>query len=273
MHIRRPHHLLPLALLALPLPAAAEPISSADIAAIFKAHKVKGCLVLREVHSGRTVRHDAARAKRRMLPASTFKIPNALISVETGVIKDAEQVLAWDGKKRWARAWNRDQTLRSALQNSVVWAFQRMARQVGRARMQKWVDKLGYGNRDLSGPIDRFWLDGKLGISADEQVAFLGRLAGGKLPLSARTVKIVREALVVERGPSHVMLAKTGWAIRKKRQHGWYVGWVERGAKVWLFAMNMDGKFKENRKARLTISRAVLRRAGALPAARGVKKP
>jgi beta-lactamase class D len=63
-----------------------------------------------------------------------------------------------------------------------------------------------------------------------------------------------------------VLRAKTGWAVRKKRQHGWYVGWVERAGRVWIVAMNMDGRFRVNRKARLTITRAVLERAGALPA-------
>jgi len=220
--------------------------------------------VLHDVSRGTTVRFNPTRARRRMLPASTFKIPNALIAVETGVIRDARQILRWNGKKYWVSAWNRDHTLHTAIRYSVVWAFQRIARQVGRARMQRWVDRLGYGNGDLSGPIDTFWLNGRLRISAEEQVAFLKRFQAGSLPFSKRTQTLVREALVMDRAGAYVLRAKTGWAIRKKRQHGWYVGWAERGPRVWIFAMNMDGLWRKDQKARLTITHTVLRRAGAL---------
>ncbi len=235
-----------------------------DMAQIFRNHGVTGCFVLYDLHRGTTLRHNGARARRRMLPASTFKIPNALIAVETGVVKNASQILRWNHKKYWLPAWNRDHTLRSALRYSVVWAFQWIARQVGRVRMQRWIDRLGYGNRDISGPIDTFWLSGQLKISAEEQIALLKRLRLRTLPFSRRPQDLVREALVVERTPHYVLRAKTGWAIRKKRQHGWYVGWIERGPRTWIFAMNMDGLFRLNRKARITITRAVLRRAGAL---------
>ncbi len=244
------------------------PLSEGDIEQVFRAHSVAGCFVLHDVKRGTTVRFNDERTRRRMLPASTFKIPNALIAVQTGVIKNAGQRLRWGGKKYSIPAWNRDHNLASAIRHSVVWAFQWIARKVGRVRMQRWVDRLSYGNRDLSGPIDTFWLNGRLGISAQEQVDFLKRFQAGTLPFSKRTQALVREALVVERTSTYVLRAKTGWAIRKKRQHGWYVGWVERGDRVWIFAMNMDGRFRENRQARITISRDVLRRAGALPAKR-----
>lgn len=241
-------------------------LTAGDMARIFGDHGVQGCFVLHDLRQGITLRHNAVRARRRMLPASTFKIPNALIAVETGVVKDARQIFRWNKKKHGFPSWNRDHTLRSALSHSVVWAFQWIARQVGRARMQRWIDRLGYGNRDLRGPIDTFWLKGQLKISAEEQIAFLRRLQASTLPFARRTQDLVREALVVERTATHVLRAKTGWAIRQKRQHGWYVGWVERGPRVWIFALNMDGKFRLNRRARLTITRAILRRAGALPA-------
>jgi len=242
------------------------PLTAQDIGRIFHRHHVTGCFVLHDVQRGTTLRYNPSRARRRMLPASTFKIPHALIAVETGVIRDARQVIRWNGKKYAFAAWNRDQTLASAIRFSVVWAFQWIARQIGRARMQQWIDRLGYGNRDVSGPLDGFWLEaGHLAISADEQVAFLRRLQAGTVPFSKRTQALVREALVVKRTPTYVLRAKTGWAIRKTHQHGWYVGWVERGSRAWVFAMNMDGRFRVNREARITITQAVLRRAGALP--------
>lgn len=257
---------LPLLLLvALGACAPRPAVTPADMARVFRQHDVRGTFVLHDVKRGTTVRHNPKRAARRMLPASTYKIPHALIAVETGVLRDAKQRLKWDGKRYAFNAWNRDHDLPSALRYSVVPFFQQVARTIGRGRMQQWIDRLGYGNRNISGPIDLFWLEGRLAISANEQVAFLRRFQSGQLPVSPRTQAIVRNALIVDRGPHHVLRAKTGWAVRKTRQHGWYVGWATHRGRTWVFAMNMDGRLGQNHQARKTITRAILKKAGALP--------
>src|SRR3954454_13571330 len=70
---------------------------------------------------------------RRTLPASTFKVPHALIALDTGVITGTT-VMKWDGRRWYFRSWERDHTLDSAIKNSVVWFFQNIARSVGRER-------------------------------------------------------------------------------------------------------------------------------------------
>src|SRR5438046_4315806 len=95
---------------------------------------------------------DKVRSGEGKLPASTFKIPNSLIALETGVVADPDKdVFEWDGIKRDIAAWNSDHTLRSAIAASVVPVYQEIARRIGLERMQHYVDLLDYGNHDIGG--------------------------------------------------------------------------------------------------------------------------
>ena len=131
----------------------------------FDAKGVRGTFVAFEPAKDRYLVVNAARAEQRFLPASTFKIPNALIGLEVGSIEDAKEVFRWDGKPKVRAAWERDHTLASGMRDSVVWMFQEVARRTGRERMREWIDRLQYGNRDIRGGIDLFWLQGALRVS------------------------------------------------------------------------------------------------------------
>ena len=54
--------------------------------------------------------------------------------------------------------------------------------------MARYVTAARYGNADISGGIDLFWLQGGLRISALEQIDFLARLNRRELPFSANTI-------------------------------------------------------------------------------------
>jgi beta-lactamase class D len=208
---------------------------------------------------------DEARAGKRFLPASTFKIPNALIGLEVGSIADENEVFHWDGKPKLHPEWERDQTLASGMKYSVVWMFQEIAGRTGKARMKEWVQKLEYGNQDISGGIDLFWLQGGMRVSAMEQVAFLHRLAEGRLPATQRAQRLVRQALVVEKTRDYTIYAKTGTATGRDAIN-WWVGWIERkGRPEAYFAMNFVPAAKTVYADRLEIGRSILEEAGALP--------
>src|SRR5690606_25194157 len=118
-------------------------------------------------------------------------------------------------------------TLRTALPASVVWYYQELARRIGAERMQAYLDRFEYGNRDISGGIDRFWLDGGLAISPVEQVRFLERLYRGELGVSEETTALVKELLVLEETPTFRLSGKTGWAglgTEGAQEVGWLVG-------------------------------------------------
>lgn len=198
--------------------------------------------------SGQIIRHNTVRAQQRFIPASTYKIPNSLIALETEVAKGAEHMIPWDVAVKpdegfWSPAWSGNHTLRSAIRLSVYWYYQTIAREIGVERMQEYLDQFDYGNQDLGGGIDQFWLHGDLRISPNEQVRFLERMYSGKLGLSARTTQIVKEILVLEETESYRLSGKTGTAdVTPTRELAWLVGFVEREGEVWFYALNMEGE-------------------------------
>ena len=245
---------------------ASETVARPDWQAHFDARGVRGTFVLLEPALDRYSILDEARARQRFLPASTFKIANALIAIEVGAIADEHEVFAWDGKPKLLPAWERDHTLGTGMRESAVWMFQEVARRIGKARMREWVERLDYGNRDIAGGIDLFWLQGALRISALEQVRFLHRLAEGRLPATQRAQRLVREAMVVEKTRAHTLYAKTGTVDSGRNAIAWWVGWVERkGRPVGYFALNLDPAARATFADRFAIARAILREAGVLP--------
>lgn len=205
---------------------------------LFRAAKVDGAFVLLDVERNVLTVVNPAEAERRHLPASTFKIPNTLIGLETGVIPDATFRLPWDGKKRWIDAWNRDHDLPSAMKHSVVWYYQEVARRIGAERMRRLVTAFAYGNRDTGTgkAIDRFWLDGPIAISPREQVDFLERMRTGKLPVKASHVATVRRLITLDERPGRVLQGKTGLGHEGDRVVGWLVGFVEKDRRAYVYA-------------------------------------
>src|ERR1700730_15621028 len=119
---------------------------------------------------------DKNRSVEPRLPASTFKIANSLIALETGVVQDPDKdVFKWDGVKRPIEAWNQDHTLRTAIAASAVPVYQEIARRIGQERMQKYVDLFDYGNRDIGGDIAQFWRPRNLPLDPLQQVDFVDR--------------------------------------------------------------------------------------------------
>ena len=197
---------------------------------------VDGAFVLYDSNAERWSRHNPERCAERFLPASTFKIFNSLVGLETGVIEDERFKIPWDGRQRRIAGWNEDQDLATAISRSTVPYFQELARRVGAKQMRHWIAAEGYGNSNISGGIDRFWLSGGLRISPDEQVEFLRRLFAGTLGFSDRSMSIVRKIILIEATPEYRLRGKTGWGRQGDEQVGWIVGWVERGGNVYFFA-------------------------------------
>jgi beta-lactamase class D len=222
-----------------PASAPTTPAKNLELGEYF--HPFTGAFVLYDLNSDSYIRYNPERCSERFLPASTFKILNSLIGLETGVIPDENYVIKWDGTQYGIPSLNQDHTLKTAMQNSVVWYYQELARDVGKERMQQYVDAVGYGNQDLTGPIDNFWLDGTLQISAEEQVEFLRRLYGDDLPFSVRSQKIVREILILEQTDRYQLSGKTGSGLRTDDYIGWFIGYLEKNDNVYFFATNIQG--------------------------------
>lgn len=241
-----------------------------EIARQFESRGIAGTFALKDSRTEFMRCYNCARAQMRYLPASTFKIANALIALETGFADGPESEIQWDRRlaprqKWWPAEWAKDHTLKSAFSASVVWYFQELARRVGQGRMEEYVQQFEYGNEDVAGGIDQFWLTGGLRISAAEQVDFIERFYRNELGVSARSTDIVKEMLVLEQTPTYSLSGKTGWVgigNPAMPQLGWLVGYLEREDFTVFFAMNVDIKKNEAAAARLAIVKGVLRELG-----------
>jgi beta-lactamase class D len=260
-------------LLAFALSALAGPVSAQnwqerpDWSHFFAEAGVKGTILVCDERSNAQWVFDRERAGKRFVPASTFKIPHALFALEAGVVQDEFQVFPWDGKEYAIKSWNQDQTLRSSMRNSPVWLYQQFARRIGEEREREYLRRIGYGNADPSGGVDLFWLNGRLQISAMEEVEFLQRLYRNALPFKLEHQRLVKDIMINEAGREWILRAKTGWSARVEEKIGWWVGWVEWPDGAVFFALNIDmpGDGADAPK-RESITRAILRSIKALPA-------
>ena len=262
--------LLPILLAAAGLPWLSAPAQTnqvmAELGKYFEEFHVKGSFVLYDLHRDRFTCYNPDQLNQEFLPASTFKICNSLIALETGVIPDENAVIKWDGVKRDNPSWDRDNDLKSAFRNSVVWFYQELARRVGETRMQEWLRKAHYGNEKISGGIDQFWLRGELRITPAQQIDFLKRLYLDRLPFSPRTIETVKRVMVAEQTDNYTLRAKTGWA--SGNSVGWYVGYVETQEDVFFFSTCVQGTSQQDSqnfgRSRTEITRRILRALGVL---------
>jgi beta-lactamase class D len=246
-----------LLLLCLPLLTAASPEPFSGYA---------GTVILYDLQQNRYSGLNESQWDVGTLPASTFKIPNSLIGLESGVIPNIDFVIPWDGVKREYEAWNRDHDLKSAFAASAVPYYQELARRVGFTRMSSLVDKLDYGLMDVrAGNLDEFWLRGHSRISPRQQVQFLARLARRKLPFSKRSQDLVESIMLREQKPAYSYFGKSGWVFGEPREIGWFVGLVRRGDQAYAFAARLEADKPDAAKfgpAREAAAKAYLRSQG-----------
>lgn len=232
--------------------------------ALFDAQQLQGTFVLLDVASGQISGHNATRAGTRFIPASTFKIPNTLIGLDAGSVKNVDEILPYGGQPQPYPQWEKDMSLRDAIKVSNVPIYQELARRTGLQRMQESVTRLHYGNGDIGTVVDRFWLDGPLQISAVEQVQFLAQLAQGKLPFPAELQASVRDITLLEKNERWALHGKTGWGTAVKPGIGWWVGWVEKQGRIYAFALNIDMHSAADAPRRIELGKACLTAAGVL---------
>ena len=177
------------------------------------------------------------------LPASTFKIVNSLIGLQTGVISGDSMVIKWDNVQRDIPAWNADLSMYQAFRVSSVPYYQEVARRIGRDTMQFWLDTLAYGTKQIRGPVDSFWLDNSLKITSDEQLGLVKRLYFNQLPFFTPYQETVKRAMLFEEKPTHKLAYKTGLG---RKEDGtlvaWVVGWIEENRHPYFFVLNMEAK-------------------------------
>ncbi|MBU8732178.1 class D beta-lactamase [Cytobacillus oceanisediminis] len=200
----------------------------------------EGTMVLKSLKNDKVYVYNKERSKERLTPESTFKVANALIGLETAAVRDEYEVKRWDGVEREFESWNRDHSLASAMRESAIWFYQDLARTIGEKKMQEYVSNIQYGNQDISGGIDAFWLDSSLKISAAEQADFIEKLVEEELPFSQKNQKTVKRMMIQDEQDQFILHGKTGSRLSDMGL-GWYVGFIETEKETWVFSVNIDG--------------------------------
>ena len=193
----------------------------------FEEYGVKGCFLLYDVKNDIYQIYNSTRCEQGFLPASTFKILNSLIGLETGVITDENMIIPWDGQTRTVEEWNRDHTFASAIQYSVVPYFQEVARRVGVERMKEYVDDADFGKMDITKEtIDKFWLWGTSRITPWEQMNFMLHFYTNKLPFTQANIDLVKKLIILKKTNKYTFSGKTGMTEQDGKNIGWLVGIV-----------------------------------------------
>ena len=231
----------------------------------FDEHKVDGCFTMLNNSTGDITVYNMALDTMRFSPASTFKIVNSLIGLQTGKITDEKMLIKWDGAKRSPEAWNKDMDMKEAFKVSCVPYYQEVARRIGKDTMQRWIDTLGYGSKNINGPVDSFWLNNQLKISPDEQLGLIKRLYFDQLPFRKSVQQMVRDVMLQEDNTTYKLSYKTGWGFDEKdKPLGWVVGWIEENKHVYFFVtfVKSDDSNIDIPTVRMNITKSILQQMG-----------
>lgn len=199
-----------------------------EMGEVFKKYGIAdACFILRDHSHDEVYLYNKVRCLERFSPASTFKIFNSLVALETAVAPDEQLIIKWDSVVRDRPELNKDMNMRDAFKWSNVSYYQELARRIGKDYMQHYIDTAQYGNRYIGNQIDAFWLNDSLQISADEQVGLMRRLYFDELPFSERSQRIVRSMMTVEESDQHKIYYKTGTKAVNDSLLCWVVGYAE----------------------------------------------
>lgn len=236
-----------------------------SIQQLFNEANIKGVFLSYDGRNLNVYGNDLARAKIEYVPASTFKILNALIALQHHKASTTE-IFKWDGQPRSFKAWERNFTLAEAMQASAVPVYQTIARRIELPLMQQEVQRIAFGNQNIGSQVDRFWLEGPLKITPEKEVEFAYQLATGRLAFRPEVQSEVQKMLLIETRGQTELYAKSGWGMDVDPQVGWYTGWVKQpNGKITAFVFNMEMKQSFPVAQRKELSLDVLDKLGLFP--------
>lgn len=239
-----------------------------DFTTYFDDCSVEGSIAIYDQNNRKWILSDTVGTKEETLPASTFKIINLLIALETKTISDENEVMKWVGstdtvKYGYRPEIYRDMTIKEAFGVSAGWVFVELAKKIGKENYKKYLTSCNYGNLDLSQTDADFWNFGNFAISPVNQVEFIKNLYNEKLPFSKRNIEIVKRVMITEQNANETIHSKTGWTRANNTNTGWWVGYIENKNGVYFFATRLlqDRKYNQDNfgSCRKDITKSVFR--------------
>ena len=205
---------------------------------------------------------EVGNCKAQHPPCSTFKVALALMGFDSGILINKNSP-KWSFKKEYEASfqswykpemavsygWQGDHTPATYMKNSVVWFSHQITQRLGKEKIQAYVNKLNYGNKDVSGTpgqddgLLNSWLETSLKISPQEQVKLLEQMLNHKLDLSKDAQEKTIE-IMIKRDKDDQPIEWNGWKLYGKTGggtgcHRWFIGWVEKGKDRIVFAQHV----------------------------------
>lgn len=237
--------------------SSSENISYINLSAYFGEYD--GSFVLYDLENNTWSIHDMERATLRVAPDSTYKIYDALFGLEENIITPENSFIAWNGENYTIEAWNADQTLQSAMESSVNWYFQTIDKQLGAADLSRYIQEIGYGNKNMSADLSSYWMESSLEISPVEQIELLTKLQSNSFGFTPENIAAVKDAIRLSSSDAGTFYGKTGSGrINGKDVNGWFVGFVESTDNTYFFAVNISADANANGSNAAEIAMAIL---------------
>lgn len=215
-----------------------------DFKKYFDECNVEGAIAIYDNKNHTWILSDTVATRKETLPASTFKIINLLIALETKTIASENDIVKWPGSTDTLKYDYRpniyhDITVKEAFEVSAGWAFIELAKKIGKDNYKKYLTLCHYGNINLSQTDPDFWNFGAFGISPINQVEFIKKLYEEKLPFSKRNIDIVKKVMITEQNDDYTIHSKTGWTRENDINTGWWVGYIENKNGTYFFATRL----------------------------------
>ncbi len=238
-------------------------LSNDQFQKIISNNKLTGSILIYDSKNKIFHSNDFERANKGFIPASTFKIPNSIIALETGIVKDRNTILKWNGEQHWQDVWEKDMTFQEAIKVSCVPCYQEIARKIGPEQMRQQLKRITYPDMVFDQTsIDQFWLEGTSKITQFQQIEFLNKLFNKKLPIEARSTNIMKKMLFLHEHPKYTLSGKTGWAVIATQNIGWFVAHAKTKDNQYIIATNIEPgegfDMKDFGKIRAMISKEAL---------------
>ena len=210
---------------------------SFDAKAYFSGYE--GTFVLYDTNQNQFTVYNEKESQTRYSPDSTYKIFCALNALESRVISPSRTDLSWDGTEHPFLEWNQDQTLSTAMENSVNWYFKQLDSQIGLTAQNRFFEYINYGNYDFSGGINS-WMESSLLISPLEQVVKLKEFYYNEFHFSDENITAVKDSIFLKEQNGDRLYGKTGTGnINGRNTNGWFIGFIESTENTFFFALHI----------------------------------
>lgn len=232
-----------------------------DLSAVFDGYE--GSFVLYDLQENQYNIYNKDKSTLRVSPNSTYKIYSALFALELGVITRNDHTMKWNGTAYPYQSWNQNQNLFSAMDNSVTWYFQQLDKKMQMENIESFLQKIQYGNQDLSGGIDDYWIESSLKISPIEQLELLQDFYTNQFGFNEENVQFIKDILKLETKDNATLYGKTGTGtVNGKNVNGWFVGYVETENNTYFFVTNIENDHHASGSAAAKITKSILHDKG-----------